>query len=150
MVSSVQFSSVTQLCLTLCGPMDCSTAGFPVHHQLPELAQTHVHQVSDAILQPSHPLLSRSPPAFNLSQHQGLFQSDCQSTEVSASALVLELIFRTDFLEDELVGSPFIPRNSQQSSPIPQSKSINSSVLSFLYSPTLTSIHDYWKSHRFD
>ena len=53
--------------------MDCSTPGFPVHHQLPELAQTHVHQVSDAI-QPSHPLLSPSPPAFNLSEHQGLFQ----------------------------------------------------------------------------
>ena len=70
---SVQFSSVTQLCLTLCGPMDCSTSGLPVHHQLLELAQTHVHRVGDAI-QPSHPLLPPSPLAFNLSQHQGLFQ----------------------------------------------------------------------------
>ena len=69
----IQFSSVTQLCLTLCDTMDFSTPGFPVHHQLPELAQTHVHRVGDAI-QPSHPLLSTSPPAFNLSQHQGLFQ----------------------------------------------------------------------------
>ena len=69
--SSVQFSSVAQLCPNLCNPMDCSTPGFPVHHQLPELAQTYVHLVSDAI-QPSHPLLSPSP-AFNLSQHQGLF-----------------------------------------------------------------------------
>ena len=68
-----QFSSVTQSCLTLCDPMDCSTPGLPVHHQLPELTQTHVHRVSDAI-QPSHPLLSPSPPAFNISQHQGLFQ----------------------------------------------------------------------------
>ena len=68
---SVQFSSVTLLCPTLCDPMDCSMPGFPVHHQLPELAQSHVHQVSDAI-QPSHPLLSPSPPAFKLSQHQGL------------------------------------------------------------------------------
>ena len=68
-VSSVQFSSVTQSCLTLCDPMYCSTPGFPVH--LPELTQTH--QVGDAI-QPSHPLLSPSPPAFSLSQHQGLFQ----------------------------------------------------------------------------
>ena len=68
---SVQFSSVTLLCPTLCDPMDCSMPGFPVHHQLPELAQTHVHHVSDAI-QPSHPLLSPSPPAFKLSQHQGL------------------------------------------------------------------------------
>ena len=66
----VQFSSVTQLCPSLCDPMNCSMPGFPVHHQLPELAQSHVHQVSDAI-QPSHPLLSPSPPAFNLSQQQG-------------------------------------------------------------------------------
>ena len=68
----IEFSSVTQLCLTLCDPMDCSTPGFPVHHQLPELAQTHVHWVGDAI-QPSHPLASPSL-AFILSQHQGLFQ----------------------------------------------------------------------------
>ena len=68
-----QFSSVAQLCLTLCDPMDCSMPGFPVHHQLPELAQTHVHRVSDAI-QPSYPVLAPSPPAFNFSQHQGLFQ----------------------------------------------------------------------------
>ena len=66
-------NSVTQSCLTLCDPMDCSTPGFSVHHQLPKLAQTDVHPVGDAI-QPSHPLSSSSPPAFNLSQHQGLFQ----------------------------------------------------------------------------
>ena len=69
----LQFSSVAQSCLTLCNPMDCSTPGFPVRYQLPELAQTHVHWVSDAI-QPSHSLSSPSLPAFNLSQHQGLFQ----------------------------------------------------------------------------
>ena len=62
------FSLVPQLCLTLCDPMDCSTPGFPVHHQLLELTQTHVHRAGDAIL-PSHLLLSPSPPAFNLSQH---------------------------------------------------------------------------------
>ena len=67
------FSSVTQLCPTLCNPIDCSIPGFPIHHDLPKLAQTHVLRVGDAI-QPSHPLLSPSPPAFNLSQHQGLFQ----------------------------------------------------------------------------
>ena len=67
----VQFSSVTESCLTLCNPMDCSTWGFPVHHQLPELAQTHVHRVGDAI-QPSHRLSSPSP-AFSLAQYQGLF-----------------------------------------------------------------------------
>ena len=67
------FSSVAQSCLILCTPMDCSTPGFPVHHQLPEFTQTHVHWVGDAI-QPSHILSFPSPPTFNLSQHQGLFQ----------------------------------------------------------------------------
>ena len=70
---SVQFSSVAQSCPTLCNPMNCSMPGLPVHHQLPEFTQTHVHRVSDAI-QPSHPLLSPSPPAPNPSQHQSLFQ----------------------------------------------------------------------------
>ena len=69
---SVQFHSVTQLCLTLFNPMDSSTPGFPVH-QLLELVQTHVHRVGD-VIQPSHPLSSPSPPTFNLSQHQGLFK----------------------------------------------------------------------------
>ena len=69
----IRISSVTQLCPTLCDPLDCSTPGFPDDHQLPELTQTHVHWVGDAI-QPSHPLLSPSLPAFNLSQHQGLFK----------------------------------------------------------------------------
>ena len=69
---SVQFSSVAHSCPTLCNPMDYSMPGFPVHHQLPEPFKTHVHPVSDAI-QPSHPLSSPSPPAFNLSQHQDLF-----------------------------------------------------------------------------
>ena len=72
-ILNLQFSSVAQSCPTLCNPMDCSTLGFPVHHRLLELAQTHVYQVGDAI-QLSHPLLSPSPPAFNLSHHQGLFQ----------------------------------------------------------------------------
>ena len=70
---SVQFSSVAQSCLTVCDPMNHSTPGFPVHHQLLEFTLTHVHQVSDAI-QPSHPLSSLSPPAPNPSQHQSLFQ----------------------------------------------------------------------------
>ena len=72
-IQEAQLSSVTQLCLTLCDLMDYSTPGFPVYHQLPELAQTQVHRVSEAI-QPSHPPSSPSPPAFNLAQHQGLFQ----------------------------------------------------------------------------
>ena len=71
--SSVQFSSVAQSCPTLCNPMNCSTPGLPVHYQLPEFTQIHVHRVGDAI-QPSHPLSSPSPPAPNPSQHQSLFQ----------------------------------------------------------------------------
>ena len=71
--SSVQFSSVAQLCLTLCDRMNRSTSGLPVHHQLPEFTQTHIHRVGDAI-QPSHPRSSPSPPAPNPSQHQNLFQ----------------------------------------------------------------------------
>ena len=75
-------SSVTRLCPTLCDPMNCSTPGLPVHHQLPEITQTHVHQVGDAI-QPSHPLSSPSPPAPNPSHHQGLFQWVSSSHEVA-------------------------------------------------------------------
>ena len=78
----VQFSSVAQSCPTLCDPMNHSTPGLPVHHQLPESTQTHVHWVGDAI-QPSHPLSSPSPPALNLSQHQGLFQWVSSSRQVA-------------------------------------------------------------------
>ena len=88
---SVQISSVAQSCPSLCDPMDCSMPGFPVHHQLPDLAQAHVHQVSGAI-QPFHPLSPPSPPAFNLSQHHGLFfASGGRSIEVSATASVLPM-----------------------------------------------------------
>ena len=81
-ISSVQFSSVTQSCPTVCDPMNCSTPGLPVHHQLPEFTQTHIHQVSDAS-QPSQPLSSPSPPAPNPSQHQSLFQWVNSSHEVA-------------------------------------------------------------------
>ena len=81
--------SLTQLCPSFVTPMDCSTSGFPVLHHLPELAQTHVHCADDAI-QPSHPLLPPSPPALNLSQHQGLFQCIGFSPQV-AKVLVLQL-----------------------------------------------------------
>ena len=79
---TLQFSSVVQTCLTLCEPKDYSTPGFPVHHQHLKLAQIHVHQVSDAI-QPSHPLSSPAPPAFNLSQHHSLFQGVSSSYQVA-------------------------------------------------------------------
>ena len=137
----VQFSSVAQSCPTLCNPMNHSMPGLPVHHQLPESTQTHVHCVGDAI-QPSHPLSSPSPPAFNLSQHQGLFQwvrSPHQMAKVLEFQLQhqsLQWTPRTDILWNGLVGAPCSPRDSQESSPTPQFKSINSSALSFLYSPT--------------
>ena len=147
--------SVIKLCLTLCNPMNCSTPGLPILHHLPEFAQTHVHRVGDAI-QPSHPLSSPSRPTFLLSQHQGLFTWVSSSHQV-AKVLEFQLqhqsfqwILRTGFLEDGLVGSPCSPRDSQETSPTPQFKSINSSALSFLYSPTLTSIHDHWKNHSLD
>ena len=93
--SSVQFSSVTQSCPTLCNPMNRSTPGLPVHHRLLEFTQTHVHRVGDAI-QPSHPLSSPSPPAPNPSKHQGLFQwvnslHEVASIGVSALASVLPM-----------------------------------------------------------
>ena len=97
LTGSVQFSSVAQSCLTLCDPMKRRTPGLPVHHQLPEFTQTHVHQVSDAI-QPSHPLLSPSPPAPNPSQHQGLFQwvnSSHGGQSIGVSALVSVLPMNT-------------------------------------------------------
>ena len=110
--------------------------GFPVHHQLPEHAQTQVHQVSDAI-QPSHSLLSPFPSTYNLSQHQGLFQGVSCSHQV-AKVLEFQLqhrsfqrIFKTYFLYDWLVGSPCSPRDFQEFSPTPQFKSINSKALIF-------------------
>ena len=152
---TVQFSSVAQSCLTPCDPIDCSTPGLPVHHQLLEFTQTHLHCVSDAI-QPPHPRSSPSPPIFNLSQHQGLFQWVSSSYQVATlsefqlSHQSFQWRLRTDLLWDGLVESPCSPRDSQESSPTPQFKSINSSVLSFLYGPTLTSIHDFWKNQSLD
>ena len=90
---SVQFSSVARSCLTLYDPTDCSTPGVPVHHQLPELAQIHVHWLSDAI-QPSQSLLPPSPPTFNLSQHQGLFKWVSSSHQV-AKVLEFQLQYQS-------------------------------------------------------
>ena len=111
---SVQFSSLPQSCPTLCDPMNRSKPGLPVHHQFPEFTQTHVHWISDAI-QPSHPLLLSSLPAFNLSQHQGLFKWVSSSHEV-AKVLEFQLqhhsfqwTTRTDLLQDGLVGPPCSP-----------------------------------------
>ena len=133
--------------------MDCSTPGLPVHHQLLELIQTHVHRVSN-VIQPSHPLSSPSPPAFNLGQHQGLFKwvsclhQMAKVLEFQLQHQYFQWIFRTDFLWDGLVGSPCSPRDSKESSPAPKFRSSNSSAFSFLYSPILTSTHDYWKNYN--
>ena len=153
-----KFSSVHLSCSVMsnsCDPMKCSMPGLPVHHQLLDPTQTNVHWVGDAI-QPSHPSLSPSPPAFNLSQHQGLFKWVSSLHQV-AKVMEFQLQHqsfqwtpRNDLPSDGLFGSPCSPRDSQESSPTPQCKSINSSVLSFPYSPTLTSIHDYWKNHSLD
>ena len=112
------------------------------------------HPLSQWCHQPSHPLLSPSPPAFSLSQHQVLFQWISSSHQL---AEVLELqhqsfqwIFKVDFLLDRLVGSPCSPRDSQEFSPTPQFKGISSSVLSLFCCLALTSVHDYWKNHSFD
>ena len=149
----IQFSSVAQSCPTLCDPMNGSTPGLPVHHQLLEFTQTHVHRVGDAI-QPSHPLSSPSP-APNPSQHQGLFQWVrfshqlakywSYSFSISPSDEYSGLIsFRMDWMD------LFAVQGIQEFSPTPQFKSTNSLALSFLYNPTLTSIHDYWGNHSFD
>ena len=134
---------VAQLCPTLCNPMDCSRPGFPVLHYLLEFAQTHVCWVSDAI-QPSHLLSSPSPPALNLSQHQGFFQWVGSLHQV---AKVLELqhhsfqwIFRVDFLWGWPVWSPSIQRT------LKHLRSINSLALSLLYGQNLISVHDYQKN----
>jgi len=152
-----QFSSVAQSCPTLCDPMDYSMQGLPVHHQVLEFTQTQVHWVSDAI-QPSHPLSSPSLlpstfPSIRVFSNESVVHIWGRSIGVSASTSVLSINIQDWFplgFPLGYVGYPCCPRDSQESSPTPQFKSINSSVLSFLYSPTLTSIHDYWKNHSFD
>ena len=151
---SVQFSLVAQSCPTL-RPHEPQHTRSPCPSLIPGSTQTQVHRVGDAF-QPSHPLWSPFPPALNLSQHQGHLKWVSSSHQV-AKVLEFQLQHqflqwtpRTDLLWDELVGSPCSPRDSQESSPTSQFKSINSSALSFLYSPTLTHIHDHWKNHSLD
>ena len=149
---------MAQLCLTLCNPMNCSTPGLP--SKFLEFTQAHVHWVSDAI-QPSHPLSSPSPPAFNLSQHQGLCNIRVSSLHQVAKILEFQLQHqssqwtpRTDFLWDELVGSPCSPRDSQESSPIEQFYSnfasfpsnVHFLVHDLIRDPTLNSVITFPKS----
>ena len=123
-------SSVAQSCPTLCDPMDCSIPGLPVHHQLPEFTQTHVHWVGDAI-QPSHPLSSPSPPTFNLSQHQGLFQWVSSSHQV---AKVLEFQLQ------------LLPVNTQDWPPLGWTGwiSLQSKGLSRVFSNTTVQKHQFF------
>ena len=140
--------SVARSCLTLWDPMDCSTTGFPVFHHLPDLAQTLVHCVGDAV-QPSHFLLS---PLFPPSIFPCIkvFSNELSLPIRRLQHQSFQWIFRIDFLWDWLVWSPCSPRDSQESSPALQFKSINFSALNLFYGPTLTSVHDYWKNHSFD
>ena len=132
---------------------DCSTAGSPVLPNFQDFAQIHV-QKGDAT-QPSHPLSSPSPPAFSLSQHQGLFQwvnsaSGGQSIGALASSSVLPVAIQ-DWSPLGWTGMiSLLSRDSQESSPASQFESIDSLVLRLLYGPNLTSVHDYWKNHSFN
>ena len=149
-----QFSPVTQSCPTLWthelqdARPPCPSPTPRVYPNSCSLSQWCPLNISSSVV----PFSS----CLNLSQHQGLFKWVSSSHQV-AKVLEFQLQHqsfqwtpRTDLLKDGLVGSPFKPRDSQESSPTPQFKSINSSVLSFLYSPTLTSIHDHWKNHSLD
>ena len=151
---SPQFRSVAQLCPTLCNPMDCSMPGLPVHHQLLEFTQTHVHWVGDAI-QPSHPLWSPSPPALSLSQHQGLSNESVLpirwpkywscSFNISPSNAYSGLIsFRMDWLD--LLAVQGMLKS------LLQHHSLKASILwcSSFFIVQLSHIHDYWKNHSFD
>ena len=146
----IQFSSVAQSCLNLCDPMDCSMPGLPIHHQLPEFTQTHVHWVSDAI-QPSHPLPSPSPPAFNLSQHQGLFKwvsslhKVAKVLELQLQHLSFQWIFRLVSFQIDWFDLLEVPR-------VFSSTTVRKHHFFRvqLYGPTLTSTRDYWKNHSFD
>ena len=151
----LQFSSVAQSCQNLCDPMNRSMPGIRVHHQLPRFTQTQVCWVGDA-----HPLISSSvvpfsscpqslptSASFPMSQ---LFAWGGPSIGVSASASVLPMNTEDWSPLEWLGGSPCRPRDSQESSPTPQFKSINFLALSLLHSPTLTSIHDHWKNHSLD
>ena len=153
-MSSVQFSSVAQSCPTPCNPMDCSTPG------LPSITNSGVYSNPCPLSRWCHPTISSSVipfsscpqsfPTWGSSQISQLFASGGQSIGVSASTSVLPMNTQ-DWSPLGWTGwISLLSKGSQESSPTPQFKSINSSALSFLYSPTLTSIHDHWKNHSLD
>ena len=148
-----QFSSVSQSCLTLCDPMDCSTPGFVVRHQLPELIQTHVHQVGDAT-QPSYPLLplllpSSIFPSIRVFSNESVLCITWPKYWSSASASVLPVIFQDSF---PLGWTGWISLQSKGLSRIFSNTTVQKHQFfsAQLYSPTLTFIHDYWKNHTLD
>ena len=139
--SSVQSLSRVQLFATPWTAAHQASLSITNSQSLPKLMSI------ESVMPSNHLFLLSSPsPAFNPSQHQGLFKWVSSSHQVAKIVLEFQLTPRTDLLQDGLVGSPCSPRDSQESSPTPQFKSINSSMLSFLYSPTLTSIHDHWRA----
>ena len=155
-LNTAQFSSVAQSCLTLCNPMDCSKPGFPVHHQLLELAQTHVHRIGAAI----RPVILCRPllllpsifPSIRVFPNESVLHirwPKYWNFKASASVLLVNIqdwfpLGWTGWISLQSKGF------SRAFSYTTQFKSINSSVLSFLYGPALTSIHDYWKNHSFE
>ena len=154
---SVQFSSVAQSCPALCDPTNRSMPGLPVHHQLPEFIRLmsieSVMPSSHLILRHPLLLLPPIPPSIRVFSNESTLQirwPKVSALEFQLQHQSFQRTPRTDLLQNGLVGSPCSPRDSQESSPTPQFKSINSLVLSFLHSPTLTSILDHWKNHSLD
>ena len=147
------YCSVTESCVTLCDPTDCSMPDFPVLHHFPEFVQTHVHWVNDAI-QLSHPLFSPSL-AFSFSQHQDLFQW-VDSSYQGAKVLELQLqhqSFQWNIQGWFLLGVIGLILQSKGFSRVFSNTTVQkhqSFVLSLLYGPALASVHDYWKNHSFD
>ena len=152
--SSVQFSPVAQSCLTLCDPMNLSTPGLPVHHN--SRSSPRLKSI-ESVMPSSHLILCRPllllppiPPSISLFQWVSSLHEVAKVLEFQLQHHSLQKNPRADLLQNGLAGSPCSPRDSQESSPTPQFKSINSSAHSFLHSPTLTSIHDHWKNHSLD
>ena len=150
----LQFSSVAQSCLTLCNPMNCSmpaSLSITSCRSLPKLTPI------ESVMPSSHLILCRPllllppiPPSIRVFSNESTLRMRRPKYWSFSFSIIPSKDPRADLLQNGLVGSPCSPRDSQESSTIPQFKSINSSVLSFLHSPTLTSIHDHWKNHSLD
>ena len=155
LIQLVQFSSFTQSCLTLCNPMDCSIPGFPVLHHLLQVSSNSCplswwcHPTISSSVIPFSSCLQSFPASryFPMSQ---FFSSGGQRIGVSASASILSMNIQDWFPLEWIGWISLLSKGTQESSPTPQFKSINSLAFSFLHSLTLTSIHDHWKNHSLD